>query len=223
MINKEKAIELRTQGLTYLEISKLLECSVDWCKVNLKGVPKKPKSTELKEIITDLVKRAKSKEGITSGCIRKETRKLYGNDFSKEQNELEIKNMKSIRDKVKTHKDSVIRPYWLIPECSREVYHAVLRKLQERDEREQEDIDEIRSMFGMDESYSDSIAYALLSMSSNGSKILKRSVVTEINRIGDIVDVLEERNTFKTRVVYDSDCAEVKSPIDLSDIEHLIY
>jgi len=38
MVNKEKAIALRNEGLTYKEIAEILGCSVVWCKKNLKGV-----------------------------------------------------------------------------------------------------------------------------------------------------------------------------------------
>ena len=37
-VDKEKAIVLRKQGLTYKEISETLGCSEVWCKVNLKSV-----------------------------------------------------------------------------------------------------------------------------------------------------------------------------------------
>lgn len=82
----------------------------------------------------------------------------------------------------------------------------------------EEDINDIRQKFNLDETYVDSLAFALLAMSSKGSKILKRSVVTEINRIESIVDVLESRNPeVKPRVN--------KPPhhLDFSDIEELIY
>lgn len=37
-VDKEKAVALRKQGLTYKEISETLGCSEVWCKVNLKSV-----------------------------------------------------------------------------------------------------------------------------------------------------------------------------------------
>lgn len=216
MIDRQKALELREKGATYAEIALELKCSVDWCKRNLKGVPK---HTNEKEVVKDLIKRAKSKIAITSGDIVIESRKLHPNNFSKESMEAEVKHVKRLRDKVKTDKDSVIRPYWLEPTQSRGIFYAVLRTLQERDERLQEDIDAIRQEFSLDTSYSDSLAYALLSMSAQGSKILKRSVVTEINRIEAIVDELEKRN-HSTSVTLPN-----KPPhhVDFSDIENYIY
>lgn len=40
MVNKDEAIKLRLSGKNYQEISNMLGCSVDWCKVNLKGYKK---------------------------------------------------------------------------------------------------------------------------------------------------------------------------------------
>jgi len=45
MVDKQKAISLRLIGKTYKEISSELNCSVDWCKQNLKEF-KKPKKTK---------------------------------------------------------------------------------------------------------------------------------------------------------------------------------
>ena len=217
MIDKEKAEKLREQGLTYAEIAEALNCSVVWCKKNLSTTPK---NVAEKEAVSGLIKRAKSSSAITSGDIVIESRKLHPNNFSKEQMEAEVKHIKRIRDKVKTDKDSVIRPYWLEPTQARGIFYAVLTTLQERDERLLEDINDIRRQFDLDETYVDSLAYALLSMSSKGSKILKRSVVTEINRIEDIVDTLEVRNSsVKPKV-------KVNKPphhMDFSDIEEFIY
>lgn len=40
MVDKVKATGLREKGLTYKQISSELNCSVEWCKQNLKGVTK---------------------------------------------------------------------------------------------------------------------------------------------------------------------------------------
>ena len=215
MIDKEKAQLLRKQGLTYSEIAEALNCSVVWCKKNLSDTPKNVAETE---VVKKLITRAKSKTAITSGDILIESRKLHPNNFSKEHMEAEAKHIKRIRDKVQNDDDSVIRPYWLEPTQARDIFYAFLRILQERDERLLEDIDTLRQEFDLDETYVDSLAYAFMSMSSKGSKILKRSVVTEINRIERIVDELERRNTgAKPR-------AKTNKPfLDFSDIEEFIY
>lgn len=38
MIDKQMAVKLRQQGMTYSEISEVLGCSDAWCKKNLKDV-----------------------------------------------------------------------------------------------------------------------------------------------------------------------------------------
>lgn len=38
--SKDEALVLRSKGCTYLEISELLGCSIDWCKKNLAGAEK---------------------------------------------------------------------------------------------------------------------------------------------------------------------------------------
>jgi len=220
MIDKKLGELLRSKGNSYKDIADALQCSVAWCKLNLKDVVQ---LTPEIESVKELTVKAKSKDAITSGDITVATRKLYPtNNFTKEQKEEDLKNIKRIRDKVKVDDDSVIRPYWLVPDQATESFHALLRLLEERDNRDQEDIDNYRAQFGLDTSYSESIGYALLSMSARGSKILKRSVVTEINRIADIAEVLDARNQPKT--FKDSkEGVRIKNPIDLSDIDHLIY
>ena len=69
------------------------------------------------------------------------------------------------------------------------IYYTFLRKLQERDDRLQED-------------------------------------ALEIDRIANIVEVLEERNKStetKTNIVDSEEGVRIKNPIDLSDIEEFIY
>lgn len=223
MVDKIKALKLREDGKTYKEIAEELDCSVDWCKRNLQG---HCKHTKEKPVVEKLTKRAKLKHGITSGEIKMEVRKLYPNDFSKEDKENEIKHINRFKAKVKKDKDSIIRPYWLVPENAQDIFYAVLRKLQERDDRLQEDIDDIRQEFGLDASYSDSLAYALVTMSAKGSIIIKRPVALEIDRIANIVEVLEERNNStetKKPLVDSKEGVRIKSPIDLSDIEEFIY
>ena len=219
MVDKIKALKLREDGKTYKEIADELDCSVDWCKRNLQG---HCKHTKEKPSVEKLTKRAKLKHGITSGEIKMEVRKLYPNDFSKEDKENEIKHINRFKVKVRKDKDSIIRPYWLVPENAQDIFHLLLRKLQERDEQLQEDIDEIRQEFGLDTTYSDSLGYALVTMSAKGSSIIKRPVAVEIDRLANIVEVLEDRNKH-TETKKTTSKESVKNPIDLSDVEEFIY
>jgi len=231
MVDKIKAKELREQGMTYDAISVELNCSLDWCKRNLKGVTKYVMEDDT---VQELIKRAKSKDGITSGDISHEVGKIYPRVYTKEGIEEHEKKVRRVRTKIKAEEGTLIRPYWIQPEQSEAMYHSMLRLLQAKDERDQEDIDSFRAEFDLDETYVNSIKYALYSMSSIGSKILKHSVVQEINRIGEIVEVLEERNSKpKEKIAFtkavpktfkdSKEGVRIKNPIDLSDIDHLIY
>lgn len=64
-------------------------------------------------------------------------------------------------------------------------------------------------------------------MSAKGSIIIiKRPVALEIDRIANIVEVLEERNNSvetKKPLVDSKEGVRIKNPIDLSDIEEFIY
>lgn len=61
---KQKASDLRKQGLTYAQISSSLDgaLSIDWCKRNLKGVKAQDRYTLLYEQALTLSKR---QEGVT--------------------------------------------------------------------------------------------------------------------------------------------------------------
>lgn len=244
MVDKLKAKELRELGKTYGEISKELGCSVAWCKLNLKGVTKNVMEDAT---VKKLVNKARTKEGITSGDIKYETRKMYPHDYSKEQLEEYERNINRIKAKVKSKDDALIRPYWVVPEHARDIFYSMMRKLQAKDERDQEDIDDLRAEFGLDESYANSLKYALYSMSTMGSDLLGYSVVSEVNRIERIVDELEKRNNSSEPVktvkvqsnvktpkrdycadvpegfINSRDGVKIENPIDFSDIEEFIY
>lgn len=56
MVNIEAAVGLRNKGLTYNEIAVHLDCSVAWCKKNLKAYKKPPQIVE--RIVVDATKEA---------------------------------------------------------------------------------------------------------------------------------------------------------------------
>ena len=245
MVDKLKAKELRELGKTYDEISKELGCSVAWCKLNLKGVTK-----HVMEDITvkSLITKAKGKAGITSGDVKREVNRIHPSDNTPENKEIKENSERRIKAKIRANDDTLIRPYWVVPEHARDIFYSMMRKLQAKDERDQEDIDDLRAEFGLDESYANSLKYALYSMSTMGSDLLGYSVVSEINRIERIVDELEKRNNSSESIKIQSKvkpnvktpkrayCADVpesfinsragvkiENPIDFSDIEELIY
>jgi len=221
MVDKVKALELRESGLTYQQIADELKCSLDWCKRNLKG---HCKHTIERPTVQRLISSAKLKSGITSGDIKAQARALYPDDFVKGsgKKDEQAKHIKRIKAKVKKDKQALVRPYWLVPEDAKDIFHSMLRKLQQRDEQLQEDVDEIRQEFNLDSSYSDSLMYAMVTMSAKGSIIMKRSVVKEIDRLGEIVEELELRNNDKAKGKQVA-TVKVKDHLNFSDIEEYIY
>ena len=217
MVNKAKAVELREAGLTYQQIADEIGCSVDWCKRNLQDYGRLAAE---RPAVRRLIELSKKNGGITSADILKEVRNLYPNDFSKESKQEEERHVKRIRSKVKMDKDVIIRPKWLLPDQAKDIFYAILRKLQDRDERFQEDIDEIRQEFGLDHSYTNSIAYALLTMGDRGSIFLGRSVATEIDRLSDIVEVLDKRNKENMKVKVPQ---KIKPMSDFDDLADFMY
>ena len=63
MFDKNKAKELRKQGLTYQEISEQLGCSISWCKANLnktksfKDLSNRELLEEMKKLVEEAVSR----------------------------------------------------------------------------------------------------------------------------------------------------------------------
>lgn len=217
MIDKAKAVALREQGFNYEQIAAEVGCSVGWCKINLKGVTKDLKENDL---VAKLVAMARTKKGITAGDIAREVKEVFPNDYSKEQKEDHRRNVNRIKAKVKAHEGVTVRPYWMPPEQARDMFYTMMQKIQDRDERDQEDIDEIRAEYGLDESYIPSIRYALYSLSAIGSKFLGYSVVHEIDRLSDVVDDLEKKNP---AVVKQVSTGVAQDTIDYKDMEDFMY
>jgi len=220
MVDLVKAKELRESGKTYDEISKELDCSLAWCKLYLKGVTKNIMEVDAMD---KLLVKAKSNTGITSGEISYALCKVKPHERTKEETEAHEKSVRRVKTKIKAQDGTLIRPYWVVPEQAEAIYHSMLRKLQAKDERDQEDIDNLMEEFGLDESYVTSLKFALYSLSTIGSSILKHSVVDEINRIGEVVEELESRNAeVKPKEIKQTGKSKHVWP-DFSDIESYIY
>jgi len=189
MIDKKKAQELRELGLSYDEIAKELNCSVIWCKKNLKGVSK---NTKEKSLIMELVQKAQSKDMLTNNEILKVVRLVHNNDFTKEAIDLEEKTMKRFKYKIKSVDKAMIKPYWMISDAPTAILYDVLREVHDADLRMQEAISNIRSKHGLDESYIKSLMYAINNLTQAGNRGVPIGV--ELNRLEDLATELERRN-----------------------------
>ena len=104
---KLQAQELRTQGKSYEEISKVLDVSLSWCWHNLKSV----RAIE-KEIIDELEKKSRTQKGVSKGEI---TRAI---DQDQKPEQLH-KDVKKVAQRIKKRsKENIIRPNWMVPQFS---------------------------------------------------------------------------------------------------------
>lgn len=114
-IDKEKAVALKEEGKTYIEIAAELGCSVDWCKRNLKEVVK---NKEGKEMLEKYILQSKSKQAITSGQIKKMLIEDFASDLEAlpdaEKEDFISSKTKSIKCKI-TEAGGVVRPLWMHP------------------------------------------------------------------------------------------------------------
>lgn len=190
MIDKVKAKELREQGLAYTEIATILDCSVIWCKKNLRGVSKnQPEQAMISSVLVPL---AQSNSMLTNGQIRKEVRTIYPNDFTKAQQDREDASMQRVRTKVKQSKGAMVRPYWMLPTASLAVLYSVIREAQAMDDRMQEAIDVLRSEHSMDETYVKSLRYAINDLTLAGTN--SEPLQSKIDRLESIAIELCRRN-----------------------------
>lgn len=108
---KQKAIDLRKQGLTYAQISSTLDgtLSVDWCKRNLKGVKSVDKYTLLYEQSLALSKR---QEGVTDKELSNLTFEILG---IVEKGDITRLKAKIKRKKGDDENSVLVRPAWMSP------------------------------------------------------------------------------------------------------------
>lgn len=108
---KQKASDLRKQGLTYAQISSSLDgaLSIDWCKRNLKGVKAQDRYTLLYEQALTLSKR---QEGVTDKELSNLAFEILGTVEKGDINRLKAK----IKRKKSDDENSVlVRPAWMSP------------------------------------------------------------------------------------------------------------
>lgn len=138
MIDKQKATELRQEGLSYQEIAKILGCSIQWCKVNLKNVQK---NTKEKELIEKCIELGLRPEGISTIEIRHQIVKSYP-EMSESGGLTEdgLKMYKKIKVKIREKDGTIVRPAWLVPTNVDQVFKAVIQAVDNIDRRVDEEI-----------------------------------------------------------------------------------
>lgn len=121
MVNRKLAVQMREQGYGYAEISEELECSVDWCKKNLKDAHKPSKQEQI--YLMQAIEKSQSTTGITEDEIKEFVLKFVVDPDGL----LFDAAMSRFKDKIHSTKNSLIRPVWMKDKSSKESLRDVLK------------------------------------------------------------------------------------------------
>lgn len=202
-IDKQSAQKMREAGHTYKHIAQTLGCSEDWCKRNLSSITKNTKEKEILEQIKNL---AQSKEGVTNQEIRNTIRIYYPNTFSKEDKAVEDKMFNKLKSQLRKEDKCLIRPYWLQPDKPNDSFIALMQATQVVSDRIEEEVCYFLNLFQLDNSYANSVRWAIVSLTYAGSKFGNGTdAQTTIDNLEKLVHELEERQLHTLHHIYTSD------------------
>lgn len=141
MIDKEKARNLRMDGWSYQQIADEVGCSVQWCKTNLKSVPKNTKELDLLEKCISLARRP---EGMSTLNLRYKIIQHYPELNSEDGlSEEGLKLYKKLKVKIRENGGTIIRPAWLQADNVDNIFKAVLQAVDNLDRRVDEEIQDV--------------------------------------------------------------------------------
>lgn len=196
MIDKKRGTELREIGLSYKEIANELGCSVQWCKTNLKSVPKNTKELALTE---KCIKLGLRPEGVSTVELRMALIKEY-NVVTEDGalTEEGLKLYKKIKTKVRERDGTVIRPTWLQPNNVDPIYQAVLRAVDSIDRTITEEIFEVLAVVnpscGEDfKTAHKSLVWQIFNLSSIGRFFTKKETTDDLKNLEKTVSELRKR------------------------------
>ena len=220
IIDIEKAKQLRQQGKTLQEVADILNCSLAWCKANLKGTKQVSKD---KDLIDTIRTKGKSKDGIAGT----EVRFLVKNAYQQlEGAELESKLSTIKKAARRDNKDVVIRPYWMIPEQAYDCTTMMLELAQEVYEMKDYLAKKYRKHFDLGDSFHNNIVYSLTTMSAGDyNKLMPQGLLEYGRQLGQIQDALTDRHNNKTNKVsiVDDFVQEEDTLITLDDLDSFMY
>ena len=188
--DKQEAIALREQGLSYREIAQQTGYSIDWCKQHLKGVSK---NKEEKDLLMEAVHLAQSNTGITTGDIIRLVQIMYPYNNTKEQEDAQRRGILRFKSYIKKQPNTLIRPYWMKPENANLSFQSILSIVDNVSIHMNEEIIAIRKQFDYDTSYDKSIRFAVIKM-LYCSGLLKEGVENHCAMLEEVVVELEKRN-----------------------------
>lgn len=188
-IDIEKAKQLRLEGMTLQQVADTLNCSLAWCKANLKGVKQPNKD---KAMIDEIRKLGRSKQGVTTGEIRNLVLKQY--DLKGKPLQAKVAEMKRVARR--DNKDVLIRPYWMIPEIARDCTTTMLQYANEVWEFKEHLANKYRQAYNLDASYTNAIIYGLTAMAAGeNSMLLPQGLIEYGYQLEVLQDSLDGRNT----------------------------
>lgn len=192
MIDKQSAQKMREAGHTYKHIAQTIGCSEAWCKQNLSHVVK---NTKEQDILAQTVLIAQSKDGITNQQIRNVIRSFYPTTFSKEDKLLEDKVFNKIKSKLRKEPNCLVRPYWMQPHKANESFIALMQSTKLVSDRIEEEVVYFLDLFNLDNSYANSVRWAIVSLTYAGSKFgTGTDAQSTIDNFERLVYELQNRN-----------------------------
>lgn len=218
-VDKEKAKTLRQMGLNYQDIANEIGCSLDWCKRNLKGVPKGSKEDQLKRICVDL---AKQPRGVDNYTLIGEIIKVFPEHFK--DNSLTdggLLLLKRLKYHIKKEEGTLIRPTWLKPHHADDLFTSIIKIVDNLDRRMDEEIMELIDRVNPEKkeisSMYKSIERQVFMLSSFGRQFHKQNIPELIASLEKTVEELKKRcPDVQKKVTYEP------SLLDISD-ESLPY
>lgn len=192
-IDKELGAQLRLQGFTQQQVADKLGCSLIWVKTNLKGIKKVNNDTTLIELVRSA---GRSVNGTTTGEIKALVLAHYpmlqGDNNKRKLND-KVAQIK--RQAKKGHKDVIIRPYWLQPDCAQDSINTIMDMSQHVYELIHELATKYRKLYDLDASHQKSIAYHISMLSSgDGSPMLPQGFQVYGDYLASLAETLNERN-----------------------------
>lgn len=188
-IDVEKAKQLRLEGMTLQQVADTLNCSLAWCKANLKGVKQPNKD---KAMIDEIRKLGRTKQGVTTGEIRNLVLKQYSLKGKPLQDKIAEMKRVARRD----NKDVVIRPYWMLPDMARDCTTTMLEYANEVWEFKEHLANKYRQTYNLDTTYTNAIVYGLTAMSAGDkSMLLPQGMMDYGYQLEKLQDELAARNT----------------------------
>ena len=130
-VDRQIAVELRSKGLTYKEIVAEMEnrVTIDWCKLNLKGVVNVTPDATVKEIVLSMALRPQGVTYYECCKVFVEQGLCYETINEEEDGERTMydtyqKIKRSVKDK---NSEAVFRPVWLDPNNAKACLQEMLQ------------------------------------------------------------------------------------------------